>query len=64
LGHLYESYIEEYRRRTEKYMVDNGLLLGDISSVTETDILVEDLLDSLGVTRICCRVRLMSHKNN
>jgi DNA-directed RNA polymerase subunit N (RpoN/RPB10) len=63
LSHLYEIYIKEYRKRVEESMIKKGILVGDLSSVTDTDVLMGDFLDSLGIKRVCCRVRLMSHKN-
>lgn len=61
ISHLYEIYLLEYRRRVEESMKKKGLLLGDLSSTTDTDILMGDFLTGLGVRRLCCRMRIISH---
>jgi DNA-directed RNA polymerase subunit N (RpoN/RPB10) len=63
LGHVYEIYMKEYRKRVELYMQENGLLLGDLSSMTDNNIVMGDVLTSLGVRRLCCRTHMLGHKN-
>lgn len=64
LSHIYDIYAKEYRKRIDQYTKDNKLLHGNIASVDNTSITMGDVLDSLGLYRICCRTHVIGHKNN
>jgi DNA-directed RNA polymerase subunit N (RpoN/RPB10) len=61
LSHVYKLYAAEYRNRVDEFMKEKGLLLGDMASTMDTNILMGDVLTSLGIRRICCRTRVISH---
>ncbi len=61
ISHVAGVYMRIKNKRSVNNIEKKGLRSKDLASYTK-DIAMGDVLDKLGITNMCCRVAVMTHK--
>ncbi len=61
LGNVYPIFRSVYIERKNKLLQDKNISPGGFINITDSEVIMKDILNDLKIYRICCRTRMMGH---